>query len=87
MGASTSGETSSTGVELGRRVEGRELSADRTAPHHFIGAKMAEHVRCVWLNAEGFFLYDFCSSAEQEDADVGRFLRLFTELRYTRSKA
>lgn len=71
------------GVELGRRAEGRVLFG-LTAPllTTSTGAKMGKSVSgAVWLNAERLSPYDFWQFwRNTEDADVGRFLRLFTEL-------
>jgi tyrosyl-tRNA synthetase len=71
------------GVELGRRVDGRELFG-LTAPllTASSGAKMGKSASgAVWLNAEWLLPYDFWQFWRNcEDADVGRFLRLFTEL-------
>jgi hypothetical protein len=71
------------GVELGRRVEGHELFG-LTAPllTTLSGAKMGKSESgAVWLNAERLLPYDFWQFwRDSTDADVGRFLRLFTEL-------
>lgn len=71
------------GVELARRVDGRELFG-LTAPllTTSSGAKMGKTASgAVWLNAERLSPYDFWQFwRNTEDADVGRFLRLFTEL-------
>lgn len=71
------------GVELGRRVEGRELFG-LTAPllTTSSGVKMGKSASgAVWLNAERLLPYDFWQFwRNSEDADIGRFLRLFTEL-------
>ena len=71
------------GVELGRRVEGRELLG-LTAPLITTagGAKMGKTADgAVWLNAESLSPYDYWQFwRNTEDADVGRFLRLFTDL-------
>ena len=71
------------GVELGRRVGGFELFGI-TSPlvTTSSGAKMGKTVQgAVWLNEERLAPYDYWQFwRNTEDADVGRFLRLFTEL-------
>jgi tyrosyl-tRNA synthetase len=71
------------GADLGRRMEGAELFA-LTTPliATSSGAKMGKTMAgAVWLNAERVSAYDFWQYwRNTEDADVGRFLRLFTEL-------
>jgi tyrosyl-tRNA synthetase len=71
------------GADLGRRMEGAELFA-LTTPliTAASGAKMGKTAAgAVWLNAERVSPYDFWQYwRNTEDADVGRFLRLFTEL-------
>jgi tyrosyl-tRNA synthetase len=71
------------GADLGRRLEGAELFA-LTTPliATSSGAKMGKTAAgAVWLNAERVSPYDFWQYWRNvEDADVGRFLRLFTEL-------
>ncbi len=71
------------GADLGRRVEGAELFA-LTTPliATSSGAKMGKTAAgAVWLNAERVSPYDFWQYWRNvEDEDVGRFLRLFTEL-------
>ena len=71
------------GVELGRRVEQRELFG-LTSPliTTASGAKMGKTAQgAVWLNADKLSAYDYWQFwRNTEDADVGRFLRLFTEL-------
>jgi tyrosyl-tRNA synthetase len=83
LGASDQWGNIVNGVELGRRVEGRELFG-LTAPllTTSSGAKMGKSTSgAVWLNAERLLPYDFWQFwRNSEDADVGRFLRLFTEL-------
>jgi tyrosyl-tRNA synthetase len=72
-----------SGVEFGRRAGGRTLFG-LTAPllTTSSGAKMGKSVSgAVWLNAERLSPYEFWQFwRNTEDADVGRFLRLFTEL-------
>lgn len=83
LGASDQWGNIVNGVELGRRVDGRELFG-LTAPllTTSSGAKMGKSVSgAVWLSAERLSPYDFWQFwRNTEDADVGRFLRLFTEL-------
>ncbi|HSI00030.1 MAG TPA: tyrosine--tRNA ligase [Reyranella sp.] len=71
------------GADLGRRMEGAELFA-LTTPliGTSSGAKMGKSTAgAVWLNAERVSPYDFWQYwRNTEDDDVGRFLRLFTEL-------
>jgi tyrosyl-tRNA synthetase len=83
LGASDQWGNIINGVELGRRVDGRELFG-LTAPllTTASGAKMGKSASgAVWLNSEKLSPYDFWQFwRNTEDADVGRFLRLFTEL-------
>src|ERR1700736_514050 len=71
------------GVELGRRTDGRALFG-LTTPllATASGAKMGKSVGgAVWLNAERLSAYEYWQFwRNTEDDDVGRFLRLFTEL-------
>jgi tyrosyl-tRNA synthetase len=71
------------GVELGRRTEGRALFG-LTTPliATASGVKMGKSVGgAVWLNAEKLSAYEYWQFwRNTEDDDVGRFLRLFTEL-------
>ncbi len=71
------------GVELGRRVDRRELFG-LTSPliTTASGAKMGKTAQgAVWLNADKLSAYDYWQFwRNTEDADVGRFLRLFTDL-------
>jgi tyrosyl-tRNA synthetase len=71
------------GVDLGRRVESKALFG-LTTPllATASGAKMGKTVGgAVWLNAERLTPYDYWQYwRNTEDSDVGRFLRLFTEL-------
>lgn len=83
MGGSDQWGNIVNGVELARRVEGRELFG-LTSPllTTASGAKMGKTAQgAVWLNAEKLSPYDYWQYwRNTEDADVGRFLRLFTEL-------
>jgi tyrosyl-tRNA synthetase len=71
------------GVELGRRVLERELFG-LTAPliTTASGAKMGKTAAgAVWLNAGRLAAYDYWQFwRNTEDGDVGRFLRLFTDV-------
>ena len=71
------------GVELGRRAAGLELYG-LTSPLLTTagGAKMGKTADgAVWLNPGRFSAYEYWQYwRNTEDADVGRFLRLFTEL-------
>ena len=71
------------GVELGRRIEGRELFG-LTCPllTTASGVKMGKTAGgAVWLNPELLSPHGFWQFwRNTEDADVGRFLKLFTEL-------
>jgi len=72
-----------SGTDLGRRVENAELFG-LTSPliTTASGAKMGKTAAgAVWLNADMCSPYDYWQYwRNSEDADVGRFLRLFTEL-------
>jgi tyrosyl-tRNA synthetase len=71
------------GVELARRAEGRTLFG-LTMPliTTASGAKMGKTAQgAVWLNADKLSPYEYWQFwRNTEDEDVGRFLRLFTEL-------
>src|SRR3954454_768767 len=71
------------GVELARRAEGRTLFG-LTTPliTTASGIKMGKTAQgAVWLNAERLSPYEYWQFwRNTEDDDVGRFLRLFTEL-------
>jgi len=71
------------GVELARRIDQRELFG-LTTPllTTSAGAKMGKTASgAVWLNAEMLSPYDYWQYwRNTEDADVGRFLKLFTDL-------
>lgn len=71
------------GMELGRRVEGAELFGITTPLiAKADGSKMGKSADgAVWLNADMRSPYEFWQFWRNTmDADVGRFLRLFTEL-------
>ncbi len=71
------------GAELGRRMEERELFG-LTVPliTTASGAKMGKTAAgAVWLNPDRLSPYDYWQFwRNTEDADVGRFMRLFTDL-------
>ena len=83
MGGSDQWGNIVNGVELGRRVDGLALYG-LTTPliTTAAGAKMGKTAQgAVWLNADQLSPYDYWQYwRNTEDADVGRFLRLFTEL-------
>jgi tyrosyl-tRNA synthetase len=83
MGGSDQWGNIVSGVELGRRVADFELFGV-TSPllATASGAKMGKTAQgAVWLNAERLSTYDYWQYwRNSDDADVGRFLRLFTEL-------
>ncbi|HJW42674.1 MAG TPA: tyrosine--tRNA ligase [Rhizomicrobium sp.] len=72
-----------SGIELGRRMENVQLFG-LTTPliTTSSGAKMGKSVAgAVWLNKEMLSVYDYWQFwRNTEDGDVGRFLRLFTDL-------
>jgi tyrosyl-tRNA synthetase len=71
------------GVELGRRVNDAQLFGVTTPLiTTSSGAKMGKTASgAVWLNPERVSPYDYWQFwRNTEDGDVGRFLRLFTEL-------
>ncbi|HEY4163891.1 MAG TPA: tyrosine--tRNA ligase [Dongiaceae bacterium] len=83
MGGSDQWGNIVNGVELGRRVDDRELFG-LTSPLITLasGAKMGKTAAgAVWLNEEKLPAYDYWQFwRNTDDADVGRFLRLFTDL-------
>ena len=83
MGGSDQWGNIVAGVELGRRSDQRTLFG-LTTPliTTASGAKMGKTARgAVWLNPDRLSPYDYWQFwRNTEDADVGRFLRLFTEL-------
>ncbi len=83
MGGSDQWGNIVNGVELGRRGSGLSLFG-LTTPllTTASGAKMGKTAQgAVWLSADRLSAYDFWQFwRNTEDADVGRFLRLFTEL-------
>ncbi|QEX16187.1 tyrosine--tRNA ligase [Hypericibacter terrae] len=83
MGGSDQWGNIVNGVELGRRADDRELFG-LTTPliTTASGAKMGKTASgAVWLNEDRLAAYDYWQYwRNTEDADVGRFLRLFTDL-------
>ena len=83
MGGSDQWGNIVNGIELGRRMDGTELFG-LTTPllTTASGAKMGKTAAgAVWLNEEQLTAYDFWQYWRNvDDADVGKFLRLFTDL-------
>jgi tyrosyl-tRNA synthetase len=83
MGGSDQWGNIVNGVELGRRADGRELFG-LTTPliTTATGAKMGKTAHgAVWLNEDRLSDFDYWQYWRNvDDGDVGRFLRLFTEL-------
>ncbi|MFZ5834443.1 MAG: tyrosine--tRNA ligase [Pseudomonadota bacterium] len=83
MGGSDQWGNIVNGVELGRRADGAHLFG-LTTPLLTLssGKKMGKSESgAVWLNADMLSPYEYWQYwRNAEDADVGRFLRLFTEL-------
>ena len=83
MGGSDQWGNIVNGVELGRRLGGRPLFG-LTTPLLTTsgGAKMGKTAAgAVWLNTEMLSPYEYWQYwRDTDDADVGRFLRLFTDL-------
>jgi tyrosyl-tRNA synthetase len=83
MGGSDQWGNIVSGVELVRRTEGAQVFG-LTAPllTTASGAKMGKTAQgAVWLSADKLSPYDYWQFwRNTEDADVGRFLRLFTDL-------
>ncbi len=72
-----------SGIDLGRRMQGVQLFALSTPLITTAsGAKMGKSVSgAVWLNKEMLSVYDYWQFwRNSEDGDVGKFLRLFTDL-------
>ena len=83
MGGSDQWGNIINGIELGRRAGGFELyGLTTTLLTASSGAKMGKTADgAVWLNGDMLSPYDYRQYWRNvEDADVGRFLRLFTEL-------
>ncbi len=83
MGGSDQWGNIVNGVELGRRMAGLSLYG-LTTPllTTSSGAKMGKTAAgAIWLNEDRLSAYDYYQFwRNTEDADVGRFLKLFTEL-------
>lgn len=83
MGGSDQWGNIVNGVELGRRVKNRNLFG-LTSPliETASGEKMGKTAAgAVWLNEDRLSAYDYWQFwRNTEDGDVGRFLRLFTDL-------
>ena len=83
MGGSDQWGNIVSGVELVRRTEGRQVFG-MTSPliTTASGAKMGKTAQgAVWLTADRVSPYDYWQFWRNvDDADVGRFLRLFTDL-------
>jgi tyrosyl-tRNA synthetase len=83
MGGSDQWGNIVAGIELGRRMDSRTLFG-LTTPlvTTSSGAKMGKTAQgAVWLNPERLRPFDYWQFwRNTEDADVGRFLRVFTEL-------
>ena len=83
MGGSDQWGNIVTGIDLTRRVDAQEIFGI-TSPliTTASGAKMGKTAGgAIWLNEERLSAFDFWQFwRNTEDADVGRFLRLFTEL-------
>ncbi len=83
MGGSDQWGNIVSGIELARRADGKTLYG-LTTPllQTASGTKMGKSVGgAVWLNPERLSPYEYWQYWRNcEDADVGRFLRLFTEL-------
>jgi tyrosyl-tRNA synthetase len=83
MGGSDQWGNIVNGVELARRVDGRNLfGATTPLITTATGAKMGKTAAgAVWLNEDRLAAFDYWQYwRNTADADVGRFLRLFTEL-------
>ena len=83
MGGSDQWGNIVTGIDLTRRVDAQEVFG-LTSPliTTASGAKMGKTAGgAIWLNEDRLSAFDFWQFwRNTEDADVGRFLRLFTEL-------
>ncbi|SNB67279.1 tyrosyl-tRNA synthetase [Arboricoccus pini] len=83
MGGSDQWGNIVNGVELGRRIDGKQLFG-LTTPliTTSSGQKMGKSAAgAIWLNEDRLRPFDYWQFwRNTEDADVGRFLRLFTDL-------
>ncbi|MEO8176413.1 MAG: tyrosine--tRNA ligase [Sphingomicrobium sp.] len=83
MGGSDQWGNIVNGMELGRRIDGTDLYGLTTPLITTAdGAKMGKTASgAVWLNADQLSAYDYWQFwRNTADADVGRFLKLFTDL-------
>ena len=83
MGGSDQWGNIINGIDLTRRVESEEVYGLTTELlTTSSGAKMGKSVSgAVWLNEDMLSVYDYWQFwRNTEDADIGKFLRLFTEL-------
>ncbi len=83
MGGSDQWGNIVNGIELARRIDGTELYGVTTPLITTAdGAKMGKTAQgAVWLDADYLSPYDYWQFwRNTQDADVGRFLRLFTDL-------
>jgi len=83
MGGSDQWGNIVNGVELGRRVDGKALFGVTTPLLTTAsGAKMGKTAAgAIWINEDKLSAWDYWQFwRNTEDADVGRFLKLFTEL-------
>ena len=83
MGGSDQWGNIVNGVELSRRVDGRQVFGLTTPLITTAdGAKMGKTVAgAIWLNADALRPYDYWTFwRNTQDGDVGRFLRLFTDM-------
>jgi tyrosyl-tRNA synthetase len=83
MGGSDQWGNIVNGIELTRRIDGTELYGVTTPLiTNADGSKMGKTAKgAVWLDAELLSPYDYWQFwRNTDDADVGRFLRLFTDL-------
>ena len=83
MGGSDQWGNIVNGIELGRRIEGAELFGVTTPLITTAdGAKMGKTAQgAVWLDGDLLSPYDYWQFwRNAQDADVGKFLRLFTDL-------
>lgn len=83
MGGSDQWGNIVNGIELGRRIDGTELFGLTTPLITTAdGGKMGKTAQgAIWLNADQLSAYDYWQFwRNTADADVGRFLRLFTDL-------
>ena len=83
MGGSDQWGNIVNGMELGRRIDGTDLYGLTTPLITTAdGAKMGKTAQgAVWLNADQLSPYDYWQFwRNTDDADVGRFLKLFTDL-------